>query len=393
MLKLVKSTFYKEKETRAALARFILSAKQLSYGPECRAFEDAFAKWQGSKHAVMFSSGSTANFALIQGMMHLGNLKKGDAIGFSAVTWPTNVLPLIQLGLKPVPIDVDIKTLNISPQTLKNTLSKHKLKALFLTHVLGLCDNIKEISSICKKEKIILIEDSCEALGTVYDGKKLGSFGLGGTFSFFVGHHMSTIEGGMVVTNDNNLARELKIIRSHGWDRHLYPHEQKYLRKNHGVGKFYALYTFYNLGNNFRPTEVSGFLGKDQIKYADTIINKREKNFKKLSSAIHKRTDLYYPIDTNHIELVSNFAFPLIARNKKIQDIIIKRAKEKVEIRPLIAGNIVRQPFYKIHGSMRREKLPNADLIHHQGLYFCNNPDLTSRDIDVLIEIFTGFEI
>ena len=393
MLKLVKSAFYKEKETRAALARFIERGGQLSYGKECQDFESAFAKWQGTQYAVMFSSGSTANFALVQALTHLYHLKKGNAVGFSAVTWPTNILPLIQLGLKPVPIDVNLKTLNISPKTLQATYRKHKLKAVFLTHVLGLCDNMSSIASFCKKNKILLIEDACEALGTVSKGKKLGSFGLGGTFSFFIGHHMSTIEGGMVVTNDEHLARELKIIRSHGWDRHLEPHEQKSLREKHGVNDFYAKYTFYNLGNNFRPTEVSGFLGKAQLKHADTIVRKREKNFKKLSKAIHARSDLYYPIETKHMDVISNFAFPLVARSKAVQEELVQRAHGKVEIRPLIAGNITRQPFYKLHGSLHQEDLPNAELIHHHGLYFGNNPDLSGEDIQILIEIFTNFKV
>ena len=392
MLKLVKSAFYKERETRTALARFIEQDHQLSYGPVCQEFEKEFAKWQGAKHAIMFSSGSTANFALIQGLMHLGFLKKGDSVGFSAVTWPTNILPLIQLGLKSIPIDVNLKTLNISPEILENTLKKHKIKALFLTHVLGFCDNMEKIVSICKNKKIILLEDTCEALGTTYKGKRLGSFGLGGTFSFFVGHHMSTIEGGMIVTNDDNLARELKIIRSHGWDRHLAPHEQKYLREKHGIDDFHALYTFYNLGSNFRPTEISGFLGRHQLKYVDIIVSRRKRNFEKLSKAIHSREDLYYPMDVEHIEVVSNFAFPIVARNKKIRDISIKRAKGKVEIRPIIAGNIIRQPFYKISGGMNK-KLDNADIIHDNGLYLGNNPDLSSKDIKTLIKIFTDFAV
>lgn len=392
MIKLVKSAFYKEKETREALVRFIQSGSQLSFGKECKDFEKAFAKWQGSKHAVMFSSGSTANFALVQALMHTGRLKKGDKIGFSAVTWPTNILPLIQLGLTPVPIDVSMKTINISPENLKATLKKHKLKGLFMTHVLGLADNMKEIETICKKNKIVLFEDTCEALGTVYKGKKLGSFGAGGTFSFFVGHHMSTIEGGMVVTNDDNIARELKIIRSHGWDRHLEPHEQALLRGRHKVDDFYALYTFYNLGNNFRPTEIAGFLGTNQLKHANLIVSKRQKNFETLSKAIYARPDLYYPIDTSHLDVVSNFAFPVVARSKKIQDIVRKRAEGQAEVRPLIAGNITSQPFYKLHGKIR-ESLPNADIIHNHGLYFGNNPELTSADLKTLIKIFTDFTL
>lgn len=392
MIKLIKSAFYNEKETREALARFIKEGGQLSYGKECRDFERAFAKWQGTKHAVMFSSGSTANFALVQALMHLGLLKKGDKVGFSVVTWPTNILPLIQLGLTPVPIDVSLKTLNISPETLKTALKKHKLKGLFMTHVLGLADDIRAISTLCKKNKIVLFEDTCEALGTVYKGKKLGSFGVGGTFSFFIGHHMSTIEGGMVATDSDEVARELKIVRSHGWDRHLEPHEQKQLRDKHKVDDFYALYTFYNLGNNFRPTEISGFLGNSQLKHANTIIKKREQNFKKLSKAIYAKTDLYYPLSTRHLDVVSNFAFPLVAKSKKVQEIVRKRAKDRVEVRPLIAGNITRQPFYKRHKQIS-ESLPNADIIHSNGLYFGNNPELTQAELRTLIDIFTGFEI
>lgn len=391
MIKLVKSAFYNEKKTREALMRFIASGKQLSFGEECLAFAKSFAKWQGARHAVVFSSGSTANFALIQALMHVGTLKKGDKVGFSAVTWPTNISPLIQLGLVPVPIDVSLETLNISPATLKDALKEHKLKGLFMTHVLGFVDDLAAIKSICKKNNIALFEDACEALGTVYKGKKLGSFGLGGTFSFFVGHHMSTIEGGMVVTDNDDIARELKIIRSHGWDRHLDPYEQKQLRDKHKVDDFYALYTFYNLGNNFRPTEITGFLGKGQIKHADTIVRRRENNFHRLTKILHAQKHLYHPLATDHIDVVSNFAFPLIARSKEIQEAIRRRAKGKVEVRPLIAGNLTGQPFYKIHGRVHR-KLPNADIIHNQGIYFGNNPELTGADIKLLIDIFSDIK-
>lgn len=392
MIKLVSSAFYNEKESRDALVGFIQANKQLSFGPECQAFEKEFATWQGAKHAVMVSSGSTANFALIQALIQTGKLKKGDKVGFSAVTWPTNLLPIIQLGLVPVPIDVSLETINISPETLKKTLAKHKLKGLFMTHVLGLCDDMAAIVALCKKNKVLLFEDTCEALGTVYKGKKLGSFGIGGTFSFFIGHHMSTIEGGMVVTNDDDIARELKIIRSHGWDRHLDPADQKKLRTKYKVDDFYAFYTFYDLGNNFRPTEISGFLGRIQIQHADAIVKAREANFRKLAKEIYAREDLFYPLKTSHIDQVSNFAFPLVTKAPKIQKTIRERMKGIAEIRPLIAGNIARQPFYKkyVKGV---EKLPNADLIHAQGMYFGNNPDLSAADIKTLVDLSTGFTV
>ncbi len=388
-IKLVKSTFYNEAITREELSQFILGGTHLSYGQECVKFESALAEWQGSKYAVMFSSGSTANFALIQALLNCGYLNRGDKVGFSAVTWPTNVVPLMQLGLIPIPIDVELDTLNISSRTLQDTLNKHTLSGLFMTHVLGLVDDLHEIVNICKRNKIVLFEDACEAFGTVYQGKKVGSFGVGGTFSFFVGHHMSTIEGGMVVTDDPDLCRELKMIRSHGWDRHLEPHEQTTLRQRHGVDEFYALYTFYNSGNNFRPTEISGFLGNNQLKYADTIVTNREKNFHLLRDAINSRHDLYYPIKTDHIDVVSNFAFPLIARSKHIQETMRNRSKGIIEVRPVIAGNMTKQPFY-MNTNQQMESLPNSDIIHNQGLYFGNNPELTDDDIAAMISIFSN---
>jgi CDP-4-dehydro-6-deoxyglucose reductase, E1 len=390
MLKLVKQAFFEEEKTKKNLANFIVNTKQLSFGPECKAFEEEFARWQKQKYAVMFSSGSTANLGLIQALLNRGYLKKGDLVGFSAITWSTNVTPMIKLGLGVVPIDVNLNTLNVSPSTLEDVIKKHKIKAFFITHVLGFCDDMEKIVKLCKKHKVILLEDTCEALGSEYKKKKLGSFGLAGTFSFYVGHHLSTIEGGMVITGDKNLAEELRMVRSHGWDRHLDSAAQKRLRRKHSVSDFYGLYTFYDLGNNFRPTEINGFLGRTQLPFANTIVEKRQYNYKKLIGAIHSRPDLYYPQHMNHMDVISNFAFPVITKSKKIQNSLIKKMKGKVEIRPVIAGNMVHQPFYKKHVGIHKEKLENADLIHKQGLYIGNNPDLKEKELKFLITIFTS---
>ncbi|KKP72069.1 MAG: DegT/DnrJ/EryC1/StrS aminotransferase, partial [Candidatus Roizmanbacteria bacterium GW2011_GWA2_35_19] len=244
MIKLIKSTFYKEEQTKEKLNDFIKSATQLSIGKECEKFERNFAKYQKRKHSVFLNSGSSANLALIQALLNLGKLKKGDMVGFSAVTWATNPMPLIQLGLKAVPVDVELSSLNISSKTLEAIIKKYPLKALFITNLLGFCDDIDKISRICKKNKIILIEDNCESLGTVYKGKLLGNFGYASTFSFFVGHHMSTIEGGSICTDDEELATMLVLVRAHGWDRNLPPEKQIVLRKQHKTeSTFYSRYT------------------------------------------------------------------------------------------------------------------------------------------------------
>ena len=389
MIKLIKSTFYNESKTKKELAHFIEKAEWLSFGPQCEQFEKNFSKYQDRKFTVMVNSGSSANLALIQALINLGKLKKGDEVGFSSVTWSTNVMPLIELGLTPIAIDVELETLNVSSQKLQNTLKKHKIKVLFLTNLLGFCDDIDKISQICKENKIILIEDNCESLGSVYKNKKLGNFGLASTFSFYVGHHMSTVEGGAVCTNNEKLEIMLKVVRAHGWDRNLAIKDQNNLRMKHNVNStFYSRYTFYDLGYNFRPTEIQGFIGNSQLKYIDEITDRRNKIFLKLASLIYKDAKKYYPIRFDHMDFVSNFAFPVICKSTKIRDYLVAECKDKIEIRPIVGGNMFNQPFYKKYVSVKNIECKNAKLIHDQGLYFGNNPELTNKEINILIKIF-----
>lgn len=392
MIKLIKSTFYKESQAKKALCRFISNAKQLSIGPECYKFEKNFAKWQGRRYCIYFNSGSSANLAIIQTLLNLGLLKKNDLTSFSAITWATNPMPLIQLGLEAIPIDVELNTLNVSSNGLLSFLEKYHIKMLFLTNLLGFCDDIDIIKKICDLKKIILIEDNCESLGTVYKNKKLGNYSLASTFSFFVGHHMSTIEGGAVCTDSEEIAIMLKLVRAHGWDRNLESKEQIKLRKKYKVeSSFYSKYTFYDLGYNLRPTEINGFLGNNQIKYLDEIITKRQTNFFKLTKAINMRSDLYYPLKSSHISLLSNFAYPVICKSKKIRDILIKKCENKIEIRPIVGGDMTHQPFYKKHMPQYEKILgnSNADIIKEQGLYFGNNPEMTPTEISILIKVFS----
>lgn len=392
MIPLIKSTFYKERETKEALCNFIKRSSKLSIGEECGKFEHNFAKYQGRKHCVLVNSGSSANLAVIQALLNLGKVKKGDFVGFSAITWSTNVMPLIQLDLKPIPLDVELDTLNVSSKTLLQTLKKFPLKMLFITNLLGFCDDIDEIVTVCKQKKIILIEDNCESLGTVYKGKKLGNFGLASTFSFYVGHHMSTIEGGAICTDDEELETMLHLVRAHGWDRNLTENKQLKIRNKHNVNStFYSRYTFYDLGYNLRTTEINGFIGNLQIKYLNEVIEKRKNNFIKMALPIYSVTKKYYPIKSNHIDLLSNFAVPVICRTKKIRNELVEECKDKIEIRPIVGGDMVMQPFFKKYISNASNfKNPNAKLIHEQGLYFGNNPELTEKEMKQIVKIFTS---
>ncbi len=391
MIKLIKSTFLDEKKTKKALCAFITKADTLSIGKECRLFEHNFASWQESKHCIFLNSGSSANLAVIQALLNLGRIQKGDNIGFSALTWSTNVMPLIQLGLNPIPIDCELDTLNVSSRTLTTVLKKTNIKMLFLTNLLGFCDDIDEIARICDEEKILLVEDNCESLGTVYKGKKLGNYGLASTFSFYVGHHMSTIEGGAICTNDTELETMIQLVRAHGWDRNLTEDKQLSIRTKHHVNEtFYSRYTFYDLGYNLRTMEIQGFIGNTQIKYLPIIIEKRQDNFMTLARQIYKKTDLYYPLRYTHIDTVSNFAVPIICRSQKIRDELVKKCDGLVEIRPIVGGDMTKQPFYsKYIQSKKAPSTVNAHIAHEQGLYFGNNPELTKKDLRTLLSIFS----
>ncbi len=389
MIPLIKSTFYQEKETQKKLSQFVLNAKQLSFGPECKTFESQFASWQQRKHCVLVNSGSSANLAIIQALLNLRKIKVGDKVGFSAVTWSTNVMPIIQLGLNPVPIDVEVDTLNISSKTLLAVLKKTSLKVLFVTNLLGFCDDIDEIEAICKKRKIILIEDNCESLGSVYKGKKLGNYSLASTFSFYVGHHMSTIEGGAICTDDETLATMLHLVRAHGWDRNLSFHKQEEIRRKFKVNStFYSRYTFYDLGYNLRPTEITGFTGQLQLPYLDEIVKKREENFHHFST-LYLQSDRFYPIKFTHLDTLSNFAVPIICKSQKIRDELVKKCEGVLEIRPIVGGDMTLQPFMKKYSKKSKSTYPNANMIHEQGLYFGNNPDMTMKDIKTILKLFS----
>ena len=385
-IKLIKSTFYKEKETKKDLTEFIMNSSKLSMGDECVKFENRFAKLHNYKYGVLVNSGSSANLLLIQALLILGKLKKGDKVGVSALTWSTNVMPIIQLGLVPIPIDVEKNSLNVNLENLVICHKENKLKAFFITNLLGFCSNLSEIVKYCKSENILLMEDNCESLGSTHSNRLLGTFGIASTSSFFVGHHLSTIEGGMVITNDDSLNDALLIARAHGWSRNLKSKKQEVLKTENNIDDFYDKYTFYDLGFNLRPTEITGYLGNNQINYLDDIISEREKNFK-LFNKHAKSNKKFMQLDVMNLDIISNFAFPLVFNNRDDYFEYRNRFMENgVEIRPIVSGNIIEQPFFNKY-SNRIYKLKNATFIHENGFYFPNNPDLTGEEKEFLIDL------
>lgn len=385
-IKLIKSSFYHEEETKKALCRFIKRAEQLSIGKECEKFERRFSRWQGRKYASLFNSGSSANLALIQALLNMKKIKPGDRVGFSGITWATNVMPLLQLGLDPIPVDIEMSSLNCSPATVENAHKEHKLNCLFLTNLLGFSDRIGEIASYCKKNGILLIEDNCESMGSRANGKKLGNFGLASTFSFFVGHHMSAIEGGMVATDNRELDRHLRMTRSHGWDRHLKKGQQRKLRATHCVSDFFAKYTFYDLAYNLRPNEITGFLGRYQLEFIDETIQARERNFQRFLEIYQVCKDVY-PLEID-MDFVSNFAMPLVFKSAKKMAEYCKKCDERgIEVRPIVGGVMSDQPFFKKYAK-QEFTVPMARTAYTHGFYFANNPELTNDEVRYIIDTF-----
>lgn len=384
MIKLQKSTFLHEEETKKKLCEFILGAELLSMGEQCRNFEEIFSKKQKRKFSVYVNSGSSANLVLIQALLNMGSLKKGEIVGVSALTWATNIMPLIQLGLQPFLIDCELETLNISPRTLKAALRiQPNIKALFITNTLGHSDDISGVAQLCRANGLLFVEDNCESLGSVVDGVNLGNWGEASTFSFFVGHHLSTIEGGMVCTDDVELYEQLVMTRAHGWDRNLGASSQQTRRKKFDVDDFYSKYTFYDLAFNVRPTEINGFLGNIQIEYWDKIVETRQNNFMRLHAEIEKNEELI-SLKFDHMDLVSSFAIPVIVKNSsRLSNYKEKFSDANVEIRPMIAGSMAHQPFFRKYiGNPGMQ--PNAEFIHSNSFYFGNNSELSESELDLL---------
>lgn len=381
----MRQAFLQEEETRRALADFILRAPRLSMDTECRRFEEAFARHQGRRFAVLVNSGASANLIMIQALKNLGRLKTGDKVGFSALTWSTNTMPIEQLGLIPIPVDCSPRTMNVHSEHLEARLWEvPDMKAFLATNVLGFTGDLPAIRALCQEKGIVFLEDNCESMGTELPEGKAGNFSLASTFSFFVAHHMSTIEGGMVCTDDEELAEMLIIVRANGWDRNLSPERQKLLRKEYEVeSEFKSKYTFYHSAFNVRPTEITGHLGLLQLKLVGNTYRQRERNYLRMEELLKQSPD-FIPFEHNHISLLSAFSLSFLCTTPEKRDYYVERfIKNGVEVRPLIAGNMVRQPYYKkyIGGNYA---LPGAEILDECGFYCGNFPDMTEEDFALL---------
>jgi CDP-6-deoxy-D-xylo-4-hexulose-3-dehydrase len=283
MIKLVQDTI--DQNDINSLIKWLEKNPQLTKGNLTIEFEKKWSDYLGCKYSVFINSGSSANLAMFYSLIVSNKLRNKKVI-VPSVSWVTTVTPVIQFGLEPIICDCDSDNLGLDTTSLEKIILEHKPAALILVHVLGVPNSMDKIIKLCEENDVIILEDTCESIGSKYKDKKLGTYGLMSSFSFYFGHHMSTIEGGMICTDDEELYYVLLSIRSHGWDRDLPEKKQKELRSKYKINDFRALYTFYYPGFNLRSTDLQAFLGIDQLKKIEWIVEKRNKNFELYNNLI-----------------------------------------------------------------------------------------------------------
>ncbi len=346
------------------LAVRVIKSKQLTMSKITKNFEKKFSNYLGCKYAVMVNSGSSANLLSLFVAKFSYKFKKGDEVIIPAVCWSTSLWPIIQVGLKPVFVDVNLKDFNASFEEIKKKINR-KTKAILLVHVLGTSIQIDRLINLVKKKNILIIEDTCESLGSKYKNKYLGTYGNFGTFSFYYSHQITCGEGGMVVTNNKKDYDLLKIMRAHGWDRDLEKNE----KKSKG-------FNFINMGFNLRPLEVSAAIAHNQLKSLKKFSKIRQINRKKIIESLkkHKNWDEQYQFVIPDKNLQPSwFGLPLLIKGKHVskKKKIIKNLNTcGIETRPIISGNFLNQRASKLYKlNKKKELFYNAEYIEKAGFF------------------------
>jgi len=361
----------------------VLATKKFTMGAITKKFEKQFAEYFGSKYAVMVNSGSSANLIAIAALCYSGKLAKGDEVIVPAVSWSTTYYPLHQYGLKLIFVDIDINTLNIDIEQIEGAISS-KTKAIFAVNLLGNPNDFNPITEICNKYNLLLIEDNCEAMGAKYNGIYTGTFGIIGTFSTFYSHHICTMEGGIAVTDDEELYHYMLSLRAHGWTRDL-PRNSKIYEKSNNA--FYESFNFILPGYNLRPLEIEAAIGIKQIDKIDEIIKTRRINASYLKNVFGNRQNIKIQ---KEIGESSWFGFALILANElegKRNLIIEELMNNGIEVRPIVTGNFTRNPVIRYFDYGIYDKLKNADNIHENGFFIGNNSTDLKENLDYLYNI------
>ena len=367
---------------RLKMAAFLLTSGKLTNGPKVREFEQKWSEWLGVKHSLYVSSGSTANSLLISAVKEYYGLKDGDKVLVPATTWMTNVAPVIQNGLQPIFCDINLNNFSFDIEDLKYIATQHPdIKAVFVTHLIGLSSDVEQIRTIFPNA--LILEDICESHGVEGpDGSKRGTSSVGSTFSFYFGHHITTIEGGMVCTNDTQLYDLMRVKRSHGMARESEFNYLKYVTENPDID---PAFLFVTDGYNFRNHEICAVLGLSQLKKLDKNIQIRKDNYSRFYNGILRHRGYRTP---QYQVGNSSFSFPIIPFDEEKVFILKDTLKTlEIEYRPIISGNLLRHPAFRKNELCTRKEHSNVEILHKNGLYVGNSQFVTKEKVDNLLEI------
>jgi CDP-6-deoxy-D-xylo-4-hexulose-3-dehydrase len=387
MYSLASSTWDNEEVEAASKS---LASGNLTMGPEVAEFEKQFARYIGTKYAVMFNSGSSANLGMLAALRYMKNspIKPGDHIIVPAVSWSTTYYPVNQCEFVLDFVDIDSQTLNIDTELVESAINP-KTKAIFAVNLLGNPANLLELKRIADKHNILLIEDNCESLGAEINEQKTGSFGMAGSHSFFFSHHICTMEGGMVTTDSLELAEAMISIRAHGWTRGLPDQNSVFNKSNNHWEDFFR---FVLPGYNLRPLEISGAIGQIQLRKFPVFLDARRNNAKKFIALLSGSKS--YQVQ-KEIGNSSWFGFSIILMGslKGKRELLLKVLEEnQVDTRPIVAGNFTINPVMEHLKFSTLPNLPNANLIHNEGFFIGNHHFNVSSELDELHLLLTKFE-
>lgn len=376
-----------DKAEYAAIQR-VVEGGRFTMGPLVAQFERDFAAQVGSEHAVMVNSGSSANLLVVAAAVLDPeiDLNPGDEVLVPALSWATTYYPLQQYGLRLNFVDIDLDTLNIDLLLAEAAIGP-RTRAILAVNILGNPNDFAKLTAMADRHGLLIIEDNCESLGAEFEGKQAGTFGVMGTFSTFFSHHISTMEGGVVVTNDERLRQTLVSLRAHGWIREL--PDKNFVHDKTG-DLFEDSFCFALPGYNVRPVEMSGAIGIEQVKKIPTIIEERRRNGAYWVTTMSTMEDVRLQ---KEVGKSSWFGFSMVLEGAlagRRREVGAALTSAGIESRPVVAGNFTRNPAMKYLDSTVPEALPAADAIHFNGLFVGNRHYETHDSIDVLHEVMAS---
>tara|TARA_Y100000741_G_scaffold165385_1_gene125014 strand:- start:8350 stop:9630 length:1281 start_codon:yes stop_codon:yes gene_type:complete len=366
-------------------------------GEKVSKFEKKFANYIGIKHGIMVNSGSSANLLALSVLSHpslKNRIKTNDEIITPAVTWATTVYPILNINAIPKFVDVNLNDYTINPNEIENAIN-NKTKAIFIVHLLGNPCNMEKITKIARKHNLWLIEDSCEAHGAKFNGQHVGTFGDLSTFSFFASHHITTMEGGMLTTNNKVLNELGKSMRAFGWSREL--NSKKKLENEYP--NIDSRFLFVNPGFNLRATEIQGAFGIHQIDKLEKLVKIRIKNAKYWNKELNSLSDFLILPEDNNNDRKSYLFYPITVKKNKFfnkSELVNHLEKNGIETRPIMAGNIIKQPVSKYFNYKKSGKLQNSNYIHQNSFLIGNHHGIDQKRkkfISVIIKNFIKSKI